>query len=759
MTKRPLCLMVLLLAMTILVANWLGISWIWRSPVGDTPFVLAAESDTQHIVDAEGIVWRQESKTYKENQVITYLYLKQTNLYIDSKKYPIRTIKCKIEGTANEFFGCTLRIRGELVLPQEPGNPGEFDRVSYERSRKTDFYLENIRQIDVISQAGKISVWMEKIRRKCENIICEIFPQKEAGVLMAILLGEKDNLEEEIQSGFQAAGISHVMAISGLHISMLGVGLWNALKWIGMPLPLSSAGSIALLIGYGVLIGNPTTAVRALIMFGMMLAAKILGRTYDFLSALAMAGILLLLDNPDLLMDSGFQLSFATVVGMGTYVESQTELWRSLRKGRKGERIGEKIIAGCSIWIFMLPVVLHAFYQVSVIGIVCNLLVLPLMPVVLGSGFLALLLGCQEIAFGSVAGIPAYGIVRMYEYIGEIAECIPKGIWTPGKPSLVVIVIYYAVLAVSCILCDKVKEKRTGEITDQNEVQRRKGMVKKIIIVKTATIFLSLVFMAAPWNRENSITVLDVGQGDGIVLQAGKTQILMDGGSSSREKVGKYVILPFLKHQGISNLEAILLTHPDQDHINGAMEVLEESKKGWLSVGKIFMPVWMEETEEGKQICLLAQEAGVFCGFLEKGDEISVGKTKIKVLHPDGENYSQDENTGSIVCTWEIGGTKVLLTGDLPVEGEKKILDALPECEILKAAHHGSNGSTSEEFLKKVNPKAALVSCGKNNRYGHPGGETLERLWENQCEIWRTDRQGALTVVMKGEGWTVHGFR
>ena len=164
---------------------------------------------------------------------------------------------------------------------------------------------------------------------------------------------------------------------------MLGAGLWNALKWIGMPLSLSSVCSLLLLTGYGMLIGNPTTAVRALLMFSMMLGAKLLGRTYDFLSALAMAGILLLLDNPDLLMDSGFQMSFAAVIGMGTYVEKQKELWRSLKRGKKWKRFYDKIISGFSIWIFMLPVVLHAFYQVSVIGIVCNLLILPLMPVVL----------------------------------------------------------------------------------------------------------------------------------------------------------------------------------------------------------------------------------------------------------------------------------------------------------------------------------------------------------------------------------------
>ena len=748
MTKRPLCLVLLLLTIAIWVADWLGISWIWRSPAGKEPFELAAASDIEPVVvAAEGTVCRQESKTYQENQTITYLYLKQSNLYINSKKYPVRTIKCKIEGMSKEYFGCRLRVRGNLILPRQPGNPGEFDRVMYERSRKTDFYLENIDQIDTIAQAGKLSLYMEKIRKRCISIISEIFPQKEAGVIEAMLMGDKENLDEEIKSGFQAAGISHVMAISGLHISMLGAGLWNALKWIGMPLPLSSACSLLLLAGYGMLIGNPTTAVRALFMFGMTLGAKLLGRTYDFLSALAMAGILLLLDNPDLLMDSGFQMSFAAVIGMGTYVEKQKELWRSLKRGKKWKRFYDKIISGFSIWIFMLPVVLHAFYQVSVIGIVCNLLILPLMPVVLGSGFLSLLLGYQGTGPGSLAGIPAYGIVRMYEYLGEMAECIPLGVWTPGKPSFLAIIIYYIGFMWACILCSKMNEKKTGKSTG------------KILMIQAAALLSGIFLMAAPWKKESRITVLDVGQGDGIVLQAEKTQILIDGGSSSREKVGKYVILPFLRHQGISQLEAIILTHPDEDHVNGAIEVLEESKKGWLSVEQVFMPGWMEETEEGKQICLLAEEAGTVYGFLEAGDELSVGKTKIRILHPKNENYSQRENEGSIICTWETKSTKVLLTGDIPADEEKIILGELPECDILKVAHHGSNSSTSEELLEKVHPRAALISCGKNNRYGHPGKETMKRLEKEECEIWRTDMEGALTVTIKKDSWTVQGFR
>lgn len=272
-------------------------------------------------------------------------------------------------------------------------------------------------------------------------------------------------------------------------------------------------------------------------------------------------------------------------------------------------------------------------------------------------------------------------------------------------------------------------------------------------------IVMMLFFMGAPWKDTNCITVLDVGQGDGIVLQTGRTEVLVDGGSTSRDEVGKYVILPFMKYEGISRLEAIFLTHSDQDHLNGAKEVLEESKKGWLIVEQVFLPWWMKETKEGEQIQFLAKEVGTACSFLKAGDELSMGKAKIKVLHPNSEDYSHDANGGSLVFVWELDGMHALFTGDLPLEEENKLMDDLPECEILKIAHHGSNGSTSRAFLEIVNPQVAVISCGKNNYYGHPGEETISRLQERGCQILRTDEQGALTVTEIRDGWTVEGFR
>ncbi|MGN0250480.1 MAG: DNA internalization-related competence protein ComEC/Rec2 [Oliverpabstia sp.] len=717
--KRPMCLSACILAFAIILADLLGISWIWRSPAGPVP-----DSEGEKIT-AQGEVYDQEEQIYS-NQVMTYLYLKHTRLYVNGKIYPIRNIKCYLAGSQENFLGECLSVTGTLEVPEEPGNPGEFNRRRYEQSRKIDYYLQKCRIEERSSEQQGFAVLMEKCRNYCSEVLESIFPEQEAGVLEAMLLGEKKLLEDEVQSGFQAAGISHVIAISGLHISMLGAALWSAMQWAGFPMILNAAVSCIVLLGYGVLINNPATAVRAVLMFLVMLGARLFGRAYDLLSALSLAAILLLVDNPDLLFSGSFQLSFAAVAAMGTYVAQKGDLLRMIFPGK---RWIEAAGTGLALWISMLPVSLSVFSQVSMIGILCNLVVLPLMPLVLGSGFMALILGCWNCRVGSLAGIPAYGLIKLYEITGAWAEKIPCGVWTPGKPSVLVVVICYALLGLELVL-----EKR---------VLKRAVQAALSVGIPAAVILI----LSAPWKNVDSITVLDVGQGDGIVLRSGNVQILVDGGSTSKNQVGKYILLPYLKHEGVSVLEGIFLTHTDEDHINGAKEVLEEAQKGWLTVKQVFCPVWMAQTEEGKEILRLAQQCGASCRTLQAGDSLYMGNAEIRILYPGTGDFSQDPNDGSLVFEWECDGIRALFTGDLPLEQEEGLLDRIRPCTFLKAAHHGSNGSTSEQFLEKVSPKAVWISCGINNRYGHPGEETMERLRNHDTEIFRTDRQGALALI------------
>lgn len=690
-----------------------------------------------------------------EKTTRTVIYLKKAILIRSgsTKNYPIRNIKCtgKEEKINSLREGMHVRLEGMLVLPELPRNPGQFNRRIYESGKKIDFYLENPTVLEVKEQRSGVrevvEIWKTEMMNRCEKI----YPDAEASILEAMLFGEKRELSGDIKELYQAAGISHVLVISGLHISLLALAVAGILRRLGFPMPVWVILSVGVLAGYGILIGQPTTAVRALLMFFVLQGARLLGRSYDLLSALAFAGILMLLDNPDLILDGGCRLSFCAVIGVGWYVSEKNKIFRSIGekekrknrgKGGKGSSAGailENIRAGWYLWLFTLPVMLDTFYQVSVVGILWNLVAIPLLPVIIASGGLGVVLAGWNIFLGSLAGSPAYGMLQLYQEIGNISEKLPVGMWTPGQPSKPVIAGYYLVIFL-LVLVEKQLIKR-----------EKRWKIRKIFPgMELCSMLLLLLLMAHPWQQREKITFLDVGQGDASLLQSGGQTLLLDGGSTSQKNVGTYVILPYIKQQGISCLEAVVLTHTDQDHINGVTEVLEEGKKGWLTVKNLMYPYWMEGTEQGKQLKKLAEEAGASCRKIRAGDRLTIGKAEAVVLYPKEQEKIAEPNAGSLVLFWKWEGVRAMFTGDLPEEKERELLQNLPACEILQVGHHGSATSTCREFLEQVQPSLAVISCAMKNRYGHPSPDTVDRFKKTGCEIRYTMKSGAITIRKRG---------
>lgn len=687
-----------------------------------------------------------------EKTTRTVIYLKKAILIRSgsTKNYPIRNIKCtgKEEKINSLREGMHVRLEGMLVLPELPRNPGQFNRRIYESGKKIDFYLENPTVLEVKEQRSGVrevvEIWKTEMMNRCEKI----YPDEEAGILEAMLFGEKSELSGDIKELYQAAGISHVLVISGLHISLLALAVAGILRRLGFPMPVWVMLSVGVLAGYGILIGQPTTAVRALLMFFVLQGARLLGRSYDLLSALAFAGILMLLDNPDLILDGGCRLSFCAVIGVGWYVSEKNKIFRSIGekekrknrgKGGKGSSAGailENIRAGWYLWLFTLPVMLDTFYQVSVVGLLWNLVAIPLLPVIIASGGLGVVLAGWNIFLGSLAGSPAYGMLQLYQEIGNISEKLPVGMWTPGQPSKPVIAGYYLVIFLLVLV--------------EKQLIKREKRWKIFPGMELCSMLLLLLLMAHPWQQREKITFLDVGQGDASLLQSGGQTLLLDGGSTSQKNVGTYVILPYIKQQGISCLEAVVLTHTDQDHINGVTEVLEEGKKGWLTVKNLMYPYWMEGTEQGKQLKKLAEEAGASCRKIRAGDRLTIGKAEAVVLYPKEQEKIAEPNAGSLVLFWKWEGVRAMFTGDLPEEKERELLQNLPACEILQVGHHGSATSTCREFLEQVQPSLAVISCAMKNRYGHPSPDTVDRLKKTGCEIRYTMKSGAITIRKRG---------
>ena len=313
---------------------------------------------------------------------------------------------------------------------------------------------------------------------------------------------------------------------------------------------------------------------------------------------------------------------------------------------------------------------------------------------------------------------------------------------------------------------------------EDDEVRISQQLAEDVLLDAESAAALAVLLWRSPEGF--SLTMLDVGQGDCLVIREGNTVFLSDGGSTNVNEVGKYRILPYLKSQRISRIELAALSHDDADHTGGIEELLVmiARKETSLRIRRLAMPVWMAETEAGQRIREECRAAGTEVVLAERGDRIESGSIRIEVLHPfrqaeaadvpgedagetadgpvtvtDGVPYGgmQSGNGGSLVLQVSCRGFTALLTGDLEKEGEEELLPYLPDVDCLKAGHHGSRWSSSEEFLEVTRPELALISAPKRSLYGHPHQETLDRLSEQGIKVFRTDLNGAVRIDIKNE--------
>ena len=471
-----------------------------------------------------------------------------------------------------------------------------------------------------------------------------------------------------------------------------------------LPKTPASLAAAAGMVLYGMFTGSGTATVRAVVMFAVRMGAVAVGRTYDSLSALSLAAILMLAENPLYLEQSGFWLSFGAVTAIsGVY---------PVLAGEKAERKrrGEKT-------------------------------------------------GLASVKVGSVVLLPARFLLTLLRQMTAAVAQIPGNVWICGQPEKWQMAGYGIILTGLLVILYVRKRKREmnpdGAKRKGAQARRRERMLFGI------TMFFACVLLFYRPRETFSITALDVGQGDALVVESGRFLMLNDGGSSSASAIGEKRILPYLKQRGIAALDAVVVTHPDADHTNGILELLEliGEQKTALRIRHLFLPVWMKESEKENPFILAAQKAGIMVEYLKKGDEIRAGELTVSVLHPGaGEDYTGEENAGSVVLQLSCGACRALLTGDLEGSGEEEVLGAAERCQILKVAHHGSRNSTSEAFLNRIQPQISLISCAWPGRYGHPHRELLERLRACKSHIYGTPVDGAVTVQLKRDRLAVHGY-
>ncbi len=709
-------------------------------------------------VEWEGEYMSLKGRVYQKEYRIRYgeekllLYLDSISILTGQKPsvYQTTNIPNKLicEMSLNELrqadqmppLGCHIMLEGRLQSFLHASNEGEFDSANYYAIEEINGRVEAGKLLGIDDQSWPVREGLFKLRQHFLRNLYQAFSEREASILAKMLLGDGSGLDKEIRDLYQSNGIVHILSISGLHITLLGMGFYQWLRRFTIPiLPAAIVGGGVILL-YGMMTGFGVSACRAIGMYLIRMLGEIWGRTYDMLTAMGILAVIMLLENPLLSYHSGFLLSFSSVCGVGVLVPALTtssslfvakpwdgrwkRCWKFLL-----DRMVSGLIVSCSVTLFTLPIQLFFYFKIPVYSVLINLFVIPFMSVVMVVGIVVMIL--PILAFLSPVEV---GIFNWFEWLCHMFEDLPGHTLLVGRPVMWKILIYYGLIMV--IVWWKRRHK---------------------IKVQAGCFFMALFLLLFRFPQDTQIYCLDVGQGDCFVVRTRENKcFLFDGGSSSRQDVGEKVLVPFLLYYGIGELDGVFLSHGDADHVNGVLQILE---KDLIEVQQVFVPDVQEETlveVENR----LKDLGGLQVQRVQKGDVWKMDNFTLECLCPL-KNAQGESNEISACYLLQIGGFSMLFTGDVEGKGEGYLVQELQRknitgVDVLKVAHHGSVNGTSEALLQQIRPKVAVISCGRNNPYGHPHAETLKRLENAGCIVWETPRCGRITINVD-EG-TVGGY-
>lgn len=757
--RRHLCLF----GLAFVAAMMIGIPWTKRGGPDDVPF------HEERVTAAGRVGWKEHRLTggeevlvvsleqvivLKPDQTASLIQIISDSDTIQPKHFParfrtgtetyieqnrerlqradagqIRGLLCYWEEEEEPAMGSYVVVEGKFRAFTPATNPGEFDSADYYHIMGQQGRLMGSSCLAKGTDCDQFRENLYRLKEYLALLLKASYPPKEAEVMRAMLLGEKGVLDADIKGLYQQNGIIHILSISGLHLSILGMGFYKILRKLHVPNVVNIILSIVLMYCYGTMTGMGVSIVRALVMFGFHLASGLFGRTYDMLTAMTVAALSILIQQPLYLTHSGFLFSFGAICGIGLFVPAVEAHPLS------DNRLVRTLITGMAISLSTLPVYCTFYSEFPPYSVLLNLLVIPCMTLVLTGGIVSMIMASFILPFGKYLAWPGICLLGLYEKCCHLCLALPGCRWITGCPRAWQTVLFVLLLAGLSLFYERMKKWQFW-----------------------AVVLLAVCVLTVRLPQEFEITVLDVGQGDCIYLTDGAgIHYLIDGGSSTQKDVETYQMLPFLKYKGVRYLDAVFVTHPDSDHMNGIQGMLETYGEHGIGIGCLILPDVAKECRNAEyhMLELLAGEAGIPVQYIHAGQKMKIGKVMLTCMHPEENFVSEDANAYSTVLYLRFGMFTALFTGDLEGEGERLVMEKLQKSGIsnvtvLKAAHHGSRNSTPEEFVAQISPKIALICAGRNNSYGHPHPETLQRLAAVGCRIYQTPVSGAVTVRVKG---------
>lgn len=644
MKNRPLLCTCLILLAGVVLSVFAGGSALIRQ-LRPSPLEIRAKQGEVLAITGQAYKIEKREKhqaVYLKNNSILQIQKDQKQSFQESKFILYTDPEIQIH------IGNAIRAAGELSFFQNARNPGNFDQKLY--YQRQDIHGSAwAKEVEVVDDSiWKIRDWLSEFRSQWKKALIQAMGEKDGNVLSAMLLGEKSEMDPDTKELYQVSGIGHILAISGLHLSFIGIGAYRIFRRMTGSYTAGGIAGILLLVLYVMMIGVTISAVRALVMFLFRVGADMTGRHYDPPTALAAAAAAVLLWRPLSLYDGGFWLSFGAVFAMIIVLP--------IFKGLPVQGFW----ASVSINLTILPVMLFYFFEFPPYSLLLNLFVIPLMSAMLFLG----LLGSAAYA----AGIPiaVFGlrickvILWLYEKCCEIGMGIPGARMIAGKPRLWQIAAYYILLAAALVFLRRLRRK---------EIKKASGMetTGRIRIMPLLALAAGIFILTFRFGEEGrlSVTILDVGQGDGIFIQgpAGGTY-LIDGGSSDIKKVGQYRIEPFLKSRGVGRLDYVLISHGDSDHMNGVADLIERRKIG-IEIGTLVLPMQEAWDESLCSLADMARQAGIQVAEIGPGQGIQEKEAALSCIQPAKGDEIQPGNEASMVLALSSGEFDMLLIGDV----------------------------------------------------------------------------------------------
>ena len=696
------------------------------------------------------VVSNKEEKEYYNRYKIKVIEgkFKNTYLYINSEKELI--------------YGDKININGEFIEPSKARNYKGFNYKEYLKTLKI-YGTVKAKDIKVLEK-NKANIVMQISNRifvKIKDIIKSTYSEKIAKIIIGIMLGDTGEIDAETKQDFSNSNISHVLAVSGMHISYIIILVTNSTKKLFGKRQSKIIASIVLAI-YMFITGFSISVVRASIMGILSCMSFIVYRKSDTLNNISISALIILINNPYSLTSLSFLLTYGGTLGIIYFnktienilksIKIRNRKWKYifLKIQRKCKNIIEVISVSISAQIIIAPIIALNFNSIGIGFILTNLMLSYIIGIIIIGGFIQILISMFSINIGiaiaKIIEIPVYGIILISK--------IKIGNFKIVTPDLYQVIVYYIVVWLFRFLYQIFHSKNCN--TTQKRIKNTIYLVKyklrpyfsKIVIV--LFIIVLLLFNLKKIPRDLKIYFIDVGQGDStLIVTPNNKTILIDGGGSKTYDVGKNILEPYLFDRKIKKIDYAIISHYDQDHCDGLLYILQNMK-----VENVIIAKQMKDSDNYNKFIKIVKEKGINVHIVSAGKKLNIEKNLyFDILWPDMENKINENvlNNNSLICKLVYKDFSMLFTGDIEEIAEKAILkkykkSKLLKSTILKVAHHGSKTSSSKELLNAVKPQIALIGVGGNNKFGHPNNVTIESLENIKCKMYRTDKDGEISI-------------